>query len=256
MNTPENILELTDIKKSYYTPDENSVLIDFSLRVEKGELLTILGPTGCGKTTLLNIIAGIITPDAGTVVFADDLVRKRDIRSVFQHYTLFPWLTIVRNVAFGLEMRSLPRNECRERSEKILKTIGLAGYEHHYPHELSGGMRQRAAIAQAMVTEPEILLMDEPFGALDDLTRLELQNLLLELHCRTGVTTLFVTHNIDEAVKLGDRVLVLTGKPAGISGEFEMASSRKSGDAGEKLNTLFLEIRDLLHQKINGTVSE
>lgn len=189
---------------------------DISFETAEGEFLCILGPSGCGKSTLLRIIAGLLEPSAGEVVYSGNGSAGPLNAMVFQEHGIFPWMNVIDNVAFGLEMRGVSRPERYERSLDFLKRVGLAAYARRSPHELSVGMRQRIAIARAFVTNPEILLMDEPFGSLDAQTRLILQDELLRIWSGHKKTVIFVTHDIDEAILLGDRVLVLTSVPGRI----------------------------------------
>jgi len=245
-----NILEIQNISKTFYKGTEkNSVFDNLSVSFQQGVVNVILGPTGCGKTTLLNIIADILKPDAGNIKFADSVFPGRNIRCVFQHYTLFPWLKVIQNVTFGLEMQNLPKEQCRKKAEAVLETVGLTDFAEHYPHELSGGMRQRTAIAQALATEPKLLLMDEPFGALDDFTRFELQDFLHQLHNDIDLTTIFVTHSIDEALKLGDRILLFSKSPAEISEDINLDFDKKSPEGKERVDACYLKIRDALHNQ-------
>ena len=221
------------------------------LAVETGEFVTLVGATGCGKTTLLNLIAGLDRPDRGYVRLGDGLRFSDNIAYVFQHYTLFPWRTALRNIAFGLQMRGLPRNERNRRAIELLNKVGLAGFENAYPHELSGGMRQRAAIAQALAMEPKLLLMDEPFGAVDDTTRSELQQMLTDLWQENLTTILFVTHNIDEAIVLGSRVLVLSERPGRIVHEFKIDLPRPRNRMAKEFTDLFIQIRKTLSGQLD-----
>ncbi|TFH15754.1 MAG: ABC transporter ATP-binding protein, partial [Lentisphaerales bacterium] len=200
-----SILQLVGISKTYCSASGATVqaLEDLNMTVKEKEFVTVIGPTGCGKTTLLNIIAGLDSQDSGEVFLADGLKAGTNMPCVFQHYTLFPWRTLLRNVVFGLEMRGAPRVEKRAAACELLSKVGLTGFENAYPHELSGGMRQRAAIAQALASQHRMLLMDEPFGDVDDMTRKDLQRMIVELWQETRITILFVTHNIDEAIAVG-----------------------------------------------------
>jgi len=192
------------------------VLDDISFETGEGEFLCILGPSGCGKSTLLRIIAGLLEPSRGDVIYSGNNTDKPLNSMVFQEHGVFPWMNVIDNVAFGLEMRGIPRKERYDQSLDFLKRVGLAQYATRNPHELSVGMRQRIAIARAFVNNPEILLMDEPFGSLDAQTRLILQDELLKIWSEHKKTVIFVTHDIDEAILLGDRVLVMTSVPGRI----------------------------------------
>lgn len=192
------------------------VLDNISFETGEGEFLCILGPSGCGKSTLLRIIAGLLEPTRGDVIYSGNNTDKPLNSMVFQEHGVFPWMNVIDNVAFGLEMRGIPQKERYDQSLDFLKRVGLAQYATRNPHELSVGMRQRIAIARAFVNNPEILLMDEPFGSLDAQTRLILQDELLKIWSEHKKTVIFVTHDIDEAILLGDRVLVMTSVPGRI----------------------------------------
>ena len=226
-------------------------LDDVNLLVRQGEFVTIVGATGCGKTTLLNLIAGLDTADEGHLRLGQGLRFGDNIAHVFQHYTLFPWRTAVSNIEFGLQMRGVPRGERQIRATKLLARVGLKGFENAYPHELSGGMRQRAAIAQALAIEPKVLLMDEPFGAVDDSTRIELQQMLTDLWQKNQITILFVTHNIDEAIVLGSRVLVLSERPGKIACEFKIDLPRPRNGMTDEFTKLFMQIRKSLSGQLD-----
>lgn len=199
---------------------ETAVLHEVSLQLAPGELLALLGPSGCGKTTLLKLIAGLLSPAAGDLMFNGQSVlpqpaEKRDVAVVFQKPLLFPYLTVAENIGFGLKMRGCARADLQERVTKVLKLVHLTGFEERKPHELSGGQAQRAALARALVTKPRVLLLDEPFSALDNSLRAEMRDLLRNLQQRLHLTTLFVTHDQAEAAALADRIaLLLEGKLA------------------------------------------
>jgi NitT/TauT family transport system ATP-binding protein len=226
-------------------------LENVNLQVHQGDFVTLVGATGCGKTTLLNLIAGLDTADEGSVRLGEGLRFGDNIAHVFQHYTLFPWRTALANAAFGLQMRGVPRAERCRRAAALLAKVGLRGFENAYPHELSGGMRQRAAIAQALAIEPKLLLMDEPFGAVDDSTRAELQKMLTDLWQEDQTTVLFVTHNIDEAIVLGSRVLVFSERPGNIACEFEIDLPRPRDRMTEEFTDVFIRIRTALSGQLD-----
>ena len=192
-----------------------------SLAVADNDFITILGPSGCGKSTLLRIVAGLDVPTSGRVLLDGAVVAGpgADRGMVFQSYTLFPWLTIRENVCFGLRERNLARAEQDERAAYWLAKVGLTGFEHHYPKQLSGGMQQRTAIARALANDPKILLLDEPFGALDNQTRSLMQELLLAIWETDRKTILFVTHDIEEAIFMANRVVVMSARPGRIKAE-------------------------------------
>lgn len=212
-------IELRHLTVKFSGPGRDVLALDdVSLRVEPSEFVCLIGPSGCGKTTLLNVVAGFEKPTSGTITTGDEHSGKRRLTRgvVFQEYALFPWRTALRNVEFGLEMQGVPPAERRQRALQYLDLLGLAAFADTYPHTLSGGMKQRVAIARALAYDPGILLMDEPFGALDSFTRDELQKLLVEIWQRTRKTILYVTHNIVEAAYLAERVVVLTPHPGRI----------------------------------------
>ncbi|MGY6655398.1 ABC transporter ATP-binding protein [Amycolatopsis sp. TRM77291] len=214
MNAP--ILELDHVTVRFGgAADTIPALQDFSLRVEDGEILMVVGPSGCGKTTVLNLAAGLLPPTSGQVTFEGQPVTGPDPRRgvVFQQYALFPWMTVRQNVEYGLKLKKVPRAKRRAISDEYLSLVGLPQAADKLPKELSGGMKQRTAIARAYAVDPHMLLMDEPFGALDAQTRLGLQLELARTWQQTRKTILFITHDIDEALLLGHRVAVLSAHP-------------------------------------------
>jgi NitT/TauT family transport system ATP-binding protein len=207
-------------------------LDDLWLEVDSGELMTIVGPSGCGKSTVLDLVAGLASPAAGAVRVDGETVvgPGLDRGVVFQQYTLLPWRTAAGNLEFALEAAGYGRAERKERVTRYLELVGLTDFAGRYPHELSGGMRQRVAIARALSYEPEVLLMDEPYGALDAQTRERLQEELIDIWKRTGTTILFITHDIDEAVYLGQRVAVMSSRPGRISAVIDVDLDREVSD--------------------------
>jgi NitT/TauT family transport system ATP-binding protein len=232
-------------------------LLDTSLDVARGELLCLIGPSGCGKSTLLNVIGGLLTPTTGKVLVGNTEVRgplPREIAYVFQENALFPWSTVIENVKLGMTFQGVARPAEREaRARKSLEAVGLADFADHYPAQLSGGMRQRAALARALSLETGILLMDEPFGALDEQTRMVLGEDLSMLLSRTEKTIVFVTHSLGEAVFLADRVAVFSARPGTIKEIIDIAEPhpRKSTFmTSEKFSRLRNMLFDLLHEEI------
>lgn len=210
------ILSLRGVKKAY---DANHMVFDgIDLDIHRREFVTVIGPSGCGKSTLLRIIAGLDEASGGAVLLdGKEVVGPGPDRGmVFQGYTLFPWRTVKHNVMFGLEMKGRNRINAEEEARSWLAMVGLSKFENSYPHELSGGMKQRVAIARALATEPRILIMDEPFGALDSQTRAQMQSYLIQIWKKVDVTILFITHDLDEAVYLSDRILVMGVNPGGV----------------------------------------
>jgi NitT/TauT family transport system ATP-binding protein len=195
-----------------------TALEDISLDVQSGEFLAVVGPSGCGKSTLLDLLGGLTAPTSGRILLDGRPITgpARDRGIVFQQYALFPWRTAAQNVEFGLDIAGLKANERREKARHYLDLVGLSAFADRYPHELSGGMKQRVAIARSLAYDPEVLLMDEPFAALDAQTRETLQGELLRIWRRTGKTIVFITHGIDEAIVLGQRVAVMTSRPGRI----------------------------------------
>jgi len=222
----EPFIHLAGVRKTYRKGNTEFLAIsDASFDVMPGELVALVGPSGCGKTTLLKILAGLHTHDEGTVRIGSEgspFDPSRDIGMVFQQPLLLKWRRILENVLLPTEILGLPRGESRERARALLALVGLAGFEDKYPYELSGGMQQRAAIARALVHDPRLVLMDEPFGALDALTREKMNLELLRIWKEAGKTILFVTHGIPEAVFLGTRVVVFTAGPARMADNFEI----------------------------------
>jgi NitT/TauT family transport system ATP-binding protein len=222
------------------------VLDGLDLAVREGETLCILGPSGCGKTTLLRALHGLIPLDGGRIQVAGETVARprRDVAMVFQHFGLFPWKTVVQNVAYGVELAGIAEAERRERVARYVQMVGLQGFERSYPHQLSGGMRQRVGLARALALEPRVLLMDEPFGALDAQTREQLQDELLGIWQHVSRTMVFITHSIEEAIALGDRVAVLSPRPARVRELVEIAIPRPRTVEQVIEHPSFVELRE------------
>lgn len=212
---------------------------DFSLAIDKGEFVAIVGPSGCGKSTLLDIISGLSKANSGNIFIDGNTIvgPALDRGFVMQGYALFPWRTVRKNVEFGLELKKTPKKERAKISQEYLELVGLQGFEERYPHELSGGMRQRVAIARSLAYDPEVLLMDEPFAAVDAQTRETLQDELLRIWEKTNKTIIFVTHSIEEAVLLADRVVVLTKNPGTIKEVIEIDLPRPRTNADMRVST-------------------
>ncbi|WP_342470613.1 ABC transporter ATP-binding protein [Ureibacillus sp. FSL K6-3587] len=250
------------VTKTFFIRDEKkkgaqrefTAIRDIDFSVKEGEFITLVGPSGCGKSTLLDLLTGLTRPTKGRL-----LIDGREITGpgldrgiVFQQYALFPWKTARGNIEFGLEAKGIPRSEWKERSEYYLDLVGLKKFADRYPHELSGGMKQRIAIARSLAFDPDVLLMDEPFAALDAQTRETLQSELLRIWQKTGKTIIFVTHGIDEAVYLGERVVVLTANPGTVKKIVDIPLKHRLEDADIKSNPVFVEKRhevwNLLHE--------
>jgi len=214
----ETILSLQNIHKTFGTAE---ALSGVSLEVERGEFLTLLGPSGCGKTTTLRIIAGLEAPDSGQVLLQGQDVtswepNRRNVNTVFQSYALFPHMNVARNIGYGLRLKKTPKPEIARRVEEMLALVQLPGYGGRLPNQLSGGQRQRVALARALAIEPEVLLMDEPFGALDAQTRTQLQTELLKTWEKEQKTCFFITHDVEEAIILAQRVIIMSARPGRI----------------------------------------
>jgi NitT/TauT family transport system ATP-binding protein len=211
------LIQARDITLVFKSKDREPItaLRGFNLEVGKGEFVSIVGPSGCGKSTFLNLLLGLIKPDSGEMTLAGSPISGpgQERAMVFQEFGLLPWRTVRANVELGLELKGIASPERAQRATELITLVGLKDFERHYPHELSGGMKQRVGLARALATEPEVLLMDEPFAALDAQTRDLMQTELLQIWERTKKTVLFVTHSIEEAAYLSDRVIIMTARP-------------------------------------------
>jgi NitT/TauT family transport system ATP-binding protein len=247
--TSTPFVEFDGFTKSFATADGVMTAVnEMSFRLERGEFLAIVGPSGCGKSTLLMALAGLTQPTAGEVRVRGEAVLEpyTDLGIVFQGAELLPWRTALQNVLLQAEIRRSPKSEADARARELLDQVGLGGFEDHYPEELSGGMQQRVALCRSLLHDPEILVMDEPFGALDALTRDQIQIDLPRLWMERRKTVVFVTHSIDEAVFLADRVLVFSPRPASIAAEFRVPLERPrhlSARGSKEFTDLVGEIR-------------
>jgi len=242
----ENHVELQNVSKFYDSGQRLHALHEVSFGVGEGEFVSIVGPSGCGKSTLLKIIAGLDKPSSGEVKFRGGTIcgPHSKISLVFQAFGLFPWRTVLENVEYGLEMQRVPKQERRELARDYLGMVGLSGYEHMYPKQLSGGMRQRVGIARALAVEPEVVLMDEAFSAIDEVTADVLRDEVAEIHKHTGKTFVLVTHNLSEAIELADKVVVLSSRPAKVKKIMPISLDRPR----DRTHTMFVHIhRDILH---------
>jgi NitT/TauT family transport system ATP-binding protein len=241
-------LVVEGVSKSFGRRDkEVQALADVHLHVGRGELVCLLGTSGCGKSTLLSIIGGLEQPTTGEIRVDNDLVigPGSDRGMVFQAYSLFPWATVYRNIEFGLELAKMPKAQRAERVSELLGIMSLGEFADRLPRELSGGMRQRVAIARALAPEPDLLLLDEPFGSLDAQTKRAMQDFLLTVWQRTGATILMVTHDVDEAIYLSQRIYVLTPRPGRVAEVIDVPFGRSRG-ASIKRDPRYLDLRDNL----------
>lgn len=230
----------------------------FNLTVEKNEFVSLIGPSGCGKTTVLRCIADLITPTGGSVTVNGipprDAIKKRDIGYVFQSATLLEWRNVIKNVMLPLELAGVPRSEATPRAEAMIERVGLTDFIKNYPRQLSGGMQQRVAIARSLVMNPDIILMDEPFAALDEITRDDMNRWLLEVFDQSSTTILFVTHNIREAIMLSDRVVVMAARPGRIVKEFKVTLPRPR-TAEQTFSDEFSRIRHEAEEALYGAAT-
>jgi NitT/TauT family transport system ATP-binding protein len=251
------ILEIHNLSKSYRQlgGDTTVAIGNISCSVEAKEFVSFVGPSGCGKTTLLMSIAGLIAPTSGRVLVHGKEVKgpPPDLVLVFQEFnkSLFAWRSVLGNVRFGLEARGTRGRTAESKGRVLLELVGLKGFENHYPWELSGGMQQRVAIARALAYAPDVLLMDEPFGSLDALTRLDLEDTLLKLWEELGTTILFITHDIEEAIYLSDRVWVLSRRPSEIVEELRIDFPRPRNQITTRGERRFMEMRNKIYQRIS-----
>jgi NitT/TauT family transport system ATP-binding protein len=250
-------VELVGATKRFVTPDGGAftALRDFNLTIEPGQFCAVVGPTGCGKSTTLTLVSGLDRPSAGSVSVAGKPVSgiTRGTGFMFQADALMPWKTVIGNVMMGPLFHGVPKQEARARATDWLRRVGLAGFEDHRPHQLSGGMRKRVALAGALINEPSVLLMDEPFGALDVQTKAIMSNELLGLWEQTRPTVIFVTHDLEEAISLADKVVVVTASPGTIKAVYDVDLPRPRGAVQEiRFGERFQE----LHHQIWGALRE
>lgn len=242
-------LQVTNVSKKFKkndTKEEFLSLNKVSVEIKDHEFVCLLGPSGCGKSTLLKIISGLLKADEGKIVIDGEEIKKpgRDRGMVFQEYALFPWMTVEKNIAIGMKLKGEKKKNIADRVKWAIDLVGLNGFENNYPHQLSGGMKQRVAIARVLVMDSNILLMDEPFGALDAFTRMNLQDDLIALWQKQKFTTVFVTHDVDEAVYLSDKIVVMTASPGEIRQVVDVTMSRpriRTCDEFTKIRNYVLE---------------
>lgn len=253
------MIEINGIGRKFATRDGSTfeALRDVSFSVGDKEFFSIIGPSGCGKTTLLKMIAGLVQPTSGTIAVDGKVIDGpgKERAMVFQHFVLLPWADILTNVAFGLEMRGLSRKAAREEARPYLDRVDLTRFAEHYPHELSGGMQQRVGLARALAVGPDILLMDEPFGALDAQTRQLMQEDLLRLWDQEKKTVIFVTHSMDEAAYLSDRVLVMDTHPGGVKEILDVPLSRPRDESARR-QPEFSELTAHMWHELRGMMGD
>ena len=239
------MLSVVNLSKSY-DPEKPPILVDFNLEVGAGEFVSLLGPSGCGKTTALRIVTGLLEQSGGEVEVngAPSNGPSRDKAIVFQSFNLFPWKTALQNAAYGLEVQGVAKKERLDRAAEYLELVGLGSRKDHFPSQLSGGQQQRVGLARALAIEPKLLLMDEPFGALDALTREQLQGLLLKIVAEKGLSVLFVTHSIDEAIYLSDRIIVMGVNPGRVIADLPVDIPKPRVDTNWRGHERYAELRD------------
>lgn len=249
-------VELDNVTKFYDAQEQLHALHEVSFGIERGEFVSIVGPSGCGKSTLLKIMAGLDTPSSGEVRFQGGPVRgpHSKISMVFQAFGLFPWRTVLENAAYGLEMRKIPKKERAEIAFQYLEMVGLEGYEHMYPKQLSGGMKQRLGIARALAVDPEVILMDEAFSAIDEVTAEILREEVTEIHKDLGKTFVLVTHNLSEALELSDKVVVLSSRPAKVKKIFTVELDRPRDRAHSSFIHMHKDILHLIKEELENTI--
>jgi NitT/TauT family transport system ATP-binding protein len=251
-------IELSNVSQRFVTSDGRSLtaLRDFDMTVRQGEFCAVVGPTGCGKSTTLSLIAGLARPSSGTVRIKGRLVAGIDpgVGFVFQQDAVFPWHNVLDNVAAGPLFRGEGKRQALDRAGEWVRRVGLAGFEKHYPHQLSGGMRKRVALAQTFINKPDILLMDEPFSALDVQTRILMQDELLQLWSTASASVVFVTHDLEEAIALADRVFVLTAGPATVKAVYDIDLPRPRVTAEIRYQPRFMEISKVIWNDLRDEV--
>ncbi|HEX6959895.1 MAG TPA: ABC transporter ATP-binding protein [Ferrovibrio sp.] len=251
-------IELINVSRRFVTPEGKAMtaLRDFNMTVGQGEFACVVGPTGCGKSTTLNLVTGLAPPSDGEVRVMGHPVEgiDKDIGFVFQSDALFPWRAVIDNVAAGPMFRGMPKSQAYEKAHDWIARVGLSKFERHYPHQLSGGMRKRVALAQTFINEPKILLMDEPFSALDVQTRTLMQDELLALWSGTGASVVFVTHDLEEAVALADKVYVLTAGPATVKTVFDVDLPRPRVMSEIRYDRDFIQIAKVIWDSLREEV--
>lgn len=254
----EAVISVKDLNLSYGENNRSVMALqNINLDIHEGDFLCVLGPSGCGKSTFLKIIAGFLFPTSGKAMLDGKEIKKPDYSRgvVFQTPNLYPWMNIEKNVCYGPKMRGIPKNTIKELSDKYLAQVGLSDFKKQKTYELSGGMKQRAALAKVLINDPRIILMDEPFGALDALTRVNMQGLIRNIWKETGKTIMLITHDVDEALQLGNRVIVFSKRPGTILEEFNVDFSNRITGKGEENDIIFskeyMEVKQKILEIIN-----
>ncbi len=253
MTSPNPVqIKVNAVNKIFTTSDREVVALkDIQLEIPEGQFVCLLGPSGCGKSTLLNAVAGFSLPTSGTITAEGKLVTAPgpDRGMVFQEYALFPWMTVEKNIAFGLEIKGVSKSEIQKKVADLLAMLGLSDFKSRFPKDLSGGMRQRVAIARVLALDSPIMLMDEPFGALDALTRRNLQDELLRIWSELKKTIIFVTHSIEEAIYLADRIVVMTYRPGTVKRDLMVELPRLRDPSSSEFNLLKRELGQLVMEE-------
>lgn len=257
-NKANDVVSLKNLNFKYVVEKGTvDALQNVNLNIREGEFICVLGPSGCGKSTLLKILSGFIKPTSGEALMEDELITGPDHHKgvVFQNPVLYPWLNVEDNIAFGLKMRKFQKNQIAELTKKHLELVGLSGFGKYKPYELSGGMKQRVSLAKTLVNKPRLILMDEPFGALDALTRQNMQKLIREIWNKTTNTVLLITHDVDEALELATRIVVLSHRPGTIVKEFNTSFTYdiiKNNNENIRCSEQYMNIREEILKIINS----
>jgi NitT/TauT family transport system ATP-binding protein len=252
MGSPASVRPILKFEKVGFQYDGRAIMRDVSFAIRPGELVAVLGPSGCGKTTILNMVAGFLQPTEGAAIIDGQEITGPgpDRGVVFQAAALYDWMTVADNISFSLRCAGRPKAERRRVAEEMAALVNLTGFEDAYPYQLSGGMRQRVGLARVLAAKPKVMLMDEPFSALDVQTREALQEEVLRIRDRTGCTVLFVTHSIDEAVFLGDRIFLLTDLTDGAYDEFAIDLPSPRANSENRLHPAFIRLRETIYRKM------
>lgn len=255
----KNKIVLKNISKVFIREEKKiQALTDVNLHIEEGEFFSIVGPSGCGKSTLLNIITGLLKPTKGEIFLDGQLHEKINtkIGYITQKDNLLPWRTTLENIEIGLEIRNVSKSKRKSQASELIKRVGLDGFEHHFPHELSGGMRKRVSLVRTLIYDPDVLLMDEPFAAVDAQTRLILENQLLDLWVGTGKTIVFVTHDLEEAISLSDRVVVFSARPGTAKSINPIPLARPRDTIQIRFNEAFIKIYERIWKDLEEEVGK